>query len=71
MPLYFMILDLPFPRDDFVVSASRNALFIILFIFISENQTTFDVILPRCTFYTLYEYKSNHTDVFTHIYDVL
>ena len=64
MPLYFMILDLPFPRDDFVVSASRNALFIILFIFISENQTTFDVILPRCTYY---EYKSNHTDVFTHI----
>ena len=53
MPLYFMILDLPFPRDDFVVSASRNALFIILFIFISENQTTFDVILPRCT-YNLY-----------------
>ena len=51
MALYFMILDLPFPRDDFVVSASRNALFIILFIFISENQTTFDVILPRCTYY--------------------
>ena len=49
MALYFMILDLPFPRDDFVVSASRNALFIILFLFTSENQTTFDVILPRCT----------------------
>ena len=69
MPLYFMILDLPFPRDDFVVSASRNALFIILFIFISGNQTTFDVILPRCTNYI--NIKVTIQMFFKHIYDVL
>ena len=69
MPLYFMILDLPFPRDDFVVSASRNALFIILFIFISENQTTFDVILPRCTYYV--NIKVTIQMFFKHIYEVL
>ena len=67
MPFHFIILDIPFPRDDFVVIASRNALFIILFIFISENQTTFDVILPRCTYYILYKYKSSYTDVFIYI----
>ena len=48
VPFYFMILDLPFPRDNFVVSASRNASFIILFIFISENQTTFNVVSKIC-----------------------
>ena len=65
MPFHFIILDIPFPRDDFVVIASRNALFIILFIFRSENETTFDVI------YILYKYKGNYTDVLIHIYDVL
>ena len=70
MPLYFMILDLPFPRDDFVVIASRNALFIILFIFRSENETTFDVIFLDVRI-ILYKYKGNYTDVLIHIYDVL
>ena len=46
-----MSLDLPFPRDNFVVSASRNASFIILFIFISENQTTFNVVSKICVFH--------------------
>ena len=48
VPFDFMSLDLPFPRDNFVVSASRNASFIILFIFISENQTTFNVVFKVC-----------------------
>ena len=54
-----MILDLPFPRDNFVVSASRNASFIILFIIISESQTTFNVVFKICVL---------HIQMFFYIY---
>ena len=66
VPFDFMSLDLPFPRDNFVVSASRNASFIILFIFISESQTTFNVVFKICV---LYQHDSTYTDVFIHLFN--